>query len=241
MTPPAQKAATTPWRSERQPELLWFERTEPAWEPEVMPWWKNRFEIGTRMTSYSLKDTSRPMDNRFLGSINELKEDQDYAPYKFFANVWLLKWLGAGISYEKVSAMTWTVEPGEESYSDGTFVMDGPIFSALAAWPNRTRFTPFAELGWMAMSGSFEEDPAWANAHGRLNYQRFEIVEKKGGDVWGFGCAIQLYRQVELDFIFRRLKASVVVDHILLGNIQHNDREFPMDSDWYGMGLKYRF
>jgi opacity protein-like surface antigen len=204
-------------------------------------WWRNRFEIGTRITSFELTDAKRPMDNRFLGSINRLKEDENYAPTKVYANAWLLQWLGVGLSYESIGAETWTEKPDVQPYTDGTFNVGGPILSAFAAWPNSTRFTPFAEVGQWFMSGSVDADPAWANAHGIEGYQDFEITECKGGSVLGAGCAIQLTRHVELDVIYRQIKASIMVDHLLLGSVAQSGREFPLDSNWMGAGIKYRF
>lgn len=216
----------------------WIDR-EPVEMEEGQPWWEDRVEIGTRITKYELTDTER---NTFLGSINELKEDQNYNPIKFYADVWPVKWVGVGVSYETISAETWTTgESGQEGYSDGTFTVDGPILSLLVALPNRTRFTPFAEVGKMFMSSSVDVNSDWANAHGIQDYQSFEITDEEGGDVWGIGCSIQLTRNIEMDVIYRQIEASVKVDHVLLGHIQQQNCEFPLDSDWFGAGVKYRF
>lgn len=237
MVEPVTPASTEPYRMSQ-----WFERTDIEFL-EIQPWWKNRFDIGTRITMYNLTDTSRPYVNGegFLGSINKLKEDQNYAPVKVFANAWPLKWVGAGISYEKISAKTWTDKPGETGYSDGTFSVNGPILSLLGAWPNHTRFTPFAEIGQMVMSESVDVNPEWANAHGIQGYQDFNITDTKGGTVLGAGCAIQLKKGFEMDILYRQITASVIVDHTHLGVIEQHDREFPLDSNWFGIGLKYRF
>jgi opacity protein-like surface antigen len=120
--------------------------------------------------------------------------------------------------------------------------VDGPILSVLVALPNRTRFTPFVEVGRLFVTySSVEINPAWGNAHGIDGYQTFEIVNTKDGSVLGVGCSIQLSRSIEMDVIYRQIKASVVVDHILLDNVQNNDREFPLDSSWLGAGVQYRF
>jgi hypothetical protein len=204
-------------------------------------WWMNRFEIGTRVTSFELTDATRPMNNRFLGSINVLKEDQDHAPTKLYANAWVLKWLGVGLSYEKMGVITWTEKPDDDPYTDGTLEVDGPILSLLAAWPNSTRFTPFAEVGQWMMSGTFKADSEWANAHGIDGFQDFEVTKEQGGQVWGGGCAIQITRNVEMDVVYRQIKGSLLVDHILLGDVVRSDRKFPLDSTWMGAGVKYRF
>jgi opacity protein-like surface antigen len=221
-------------------QASWLDRIERE-EQEGQSWWENRLEVGTRITLYTLTDTERHGDESFLGSINRLKEDDDYLPVKLYANFWLREWAGVGLSYEKISAVTWTAKEGVDGYSDGTFSVHGPILSALLAWPNQTRFTPFAELGQMLMFSSVKTDPEWANAHGIPNYQDFVITDEKGGFLWGVGCAFQLNRELELDAIFRQINASVIVDHTLGGHVRHGDKEFPLDSDWFGVGLKYRF
>ncbi len=220
----------------------WLER-QPR-EELPAPWQlASRLELGTRLTAGTLTDTSRPMDNRFLGSINKLKDDQDLSPYKVFANYWLLDWIGVGVSYEKLAAKTWS--EGEEQgvlipYTDGTFEADGPILSLLAAYPNRTRLTPFAELGYLFFTGSFDAAPEWGNAHGIEGYQDFAIVQENGGFVWGLGCAAQLWRNWEVDILFRQITASVVVNHVIGSDTRPNDYEFPLDSNWFGFGVKYR-
>lgn len=220
----------------------WLDRV-PVGAEEGDDWWRNRIDIGTRITSFQLAEKESPPGKNYLGSINMLKEEQDYTPTKLYANAWVLEWLGIGLSYEKLGEKTWTDngEPGSVPYTDGTFNVGGPILSALAAWPNSTRFTPFVEVGQWFMSGSVDLNPAWANAHGIDGYQEFEITKYKGGMVLGGGCAIQLTRNVEMDLIYRQIKASILVDHILLGSVAHSDSEFPLDSTWMGAGVKYRF
>ncbi len=220
----------------------WVDRI-PVGVEEGDDWWRNRIEIGTRITSFQLAEKESPPGKNYLGSINMLKEEQDYTPTKLYANAWVLEWLGVGLSYEKLGEKTWTDngEPGSVPYTDGTFNVGGPILSALVAWPNQSRFTPFAEVGQWFMSGSVDLNPAWANAHGIDGYQEFEITKYKGGMVWGGGCAIQLTRNIEMDLIYRQIKASILVDHILLGSVAHADSEFPLDSSWMGAGVKYRF
>jgi hypothetical protein len=238
--PAAETVPVVPALTTAEVEPRWFSRIEPDPE-EGDGWWLNRFEIGTRVTSFELTDAKRPMDNRFLGSINVLKEDEDLSPTKLYANAWVLKWLGVGISYEKMGIKTWTEKPDVEPYTDGTFDVDGPILSLLACWPNSTRFTPFAEVGQWLMSGSFSADPEWANAHGIDGYQDFEVVKEEGGMVWGVGCAVQITRHVEMDVLYRQIEGALIVDHVLLGGVQHAGKKFPLDSNWMGAGIKYRF
>ncbi len=237
---PAIISSFEPAPSALEDGLEWMERI-PVDVEEGDEWWRNRVEIGTRITSFELTDKQSPPDNNFLGSINTLKEDQDYTPTKLYANVWVLEWLGVGLSYEKMGAETWTEEPGYESYTDGTFELDGPILSLLAAWPNSTRFTPFVEVGQWMMSGSFKANSDWGNAHGIDGYQDLEVAKEKGGFVFGGGCAIQLTRHLEMDVLYRQITASVEVDHVLLGTVRASGREFPLDSSWLGLGIKYRF
>jgi hypothetical protein len=89
----------------------------------------------------------------------------------------------------------------------------------------------------MLISGSFDSNPAWSKG----GYQDMEVTGTKDGTVLGLGCAIQLGKRVEMDLIYRQIKAALVVDHVLNGSVRASDREFPLDSTWMGAGIKYRF
>ncbi len=206
-------------------------------------WFVNRFDVGTRATSYALKETKRPPSNHFLGSINTLDEDQDYAPFKVFLNYWPVQWAGVGITREKFSAVTLTEEPGEVTYTDGTFELDGPIFYLTFALPNKTPVTPFVEFGRMNLSASFESNPAWANAHRIQGYQNLVVREVNGGDMWAVGCDIHIKKGWSCNLIYREIKADIVVDHVLLGSLNqsNSNRPFDLSSSFVGGGISYRF
>jgi hypothetical protein len=221
----------------------WGEESNFTDEGEEASWFVNRLVVGTRVTSYGLKEKKRPPSNHFLGSINTLDEDQDYAPFKAFLNYFPVRWGGVGVSYEKISAVTLTEEPGETTYTDGTFTIDGPIFYGVLALPNRTRVTPFVELGMMVPSGSFDANSAWANAHGIQGYQTLDVREVNGGEMWAVGCDIRVKEGWSCNLIYREIKADIVVDHVLLGSLNqsNSNRPFDLSSSFVGGGVSYCF
>jgi len=203
----------------------------------------NKVEVGTRVTMFELKDKSRPMSNRYLGSINKLDEDQDYTPIKAFLKYWPVDWAGVGVSYDKIRAETITDKPGEARYSDGTFQIEGPIYSLTLAMPNKTAVTPYVELGWMNLSGSFEAASGWANARGIDGYQMLVIRKTEGGGTWGAGCDIRIKDGWSCNLLYREVDAELTVDHVLNGelNLANSNRKFDLSSRFYGGGVSYRF
>jgi hypothetical protein len=243
---PKQDAAVAPEAKKILPAAEahgWGAESKLTGGGEEDSWFASRLVVGTRVTSYGLKEKERPLDNRYLGSINKIDEDQDYMPVKAFVNYFPVQWGGVGVSYEKISAVTLTEEPGETTYTDGTFTIDGPIFYGVLALPNRTRVTPFVELGMMVPSGSFDANSAWANAHGIQGYQTLDVREVNGGEMWAVGCDIRVNKGWSCNLIYREIKADIVVDHVLLGSLNqsNSNRPFDLSSSFVGGGISYRF
>jgi len=213
-------------------------------EGDGTSWFANRLVVGTRITSYGLKEKERPLNNRYLGSINKIDEDQDYMPTKIFLNYFPVPWGGVGVSYEKIRAVTITDwKAGVGAYSDGTFEVDGPIFYGILALTNRTRVTPFVELGMMIPSGSFEANSAWANAHGIQGYQNLVVQDVHGGEEWAVGCDIRIKEGWSCNLIYREITAEMIVDHVLQGSVneQNSNRSFDISSRFVGGGISYHF
>ena len=203
----------------------------------------NKVQVGTRVTMFELKDKERPLNNRYLGSINKLDEDQDYAPIKAFLKYWPVDWAAVGVSYDKIRAETLTDEPGKPSYTDGTLQLDGPIYSLTFALPNKTPVTPYVELGWMDVSGSFDGNSSWSNAHGIDGYQTLVIRKSDGGATWGVGCDIQIKGGWACNLLYREIDAEMTVDQVIMGSINeaNSNRKFDLSSRFFGGGVSYRF
>jgi len=195
-----------------------------------------RLELGTRITKYSLKETKRGEKNRgsFIGSINELHEDQDYAPTKVYGQYKATKYLGVGISYDHVRAIT--KDGPLENNTDGNVDAAGPIVYALACYPNKTILTPFAELGCVFYSADFEEDPGWSE-----NGLRQMKVDDTTGLVLGLGCDVTVYRRFSINAYFRYVEAGEIDAKFYRAGDLLLTGSFPISHYAYGLGAKFTF
>lgn len=152
----------------------------------------DRIHIGFRSMTFSLDDTSRvggaTDEDRFLGTIDELHDIQDTSLANVTLGFYPIRNLGFEYRRDEVRAKTTTAT--DNNHSDGDFVVDGPIFLAIARLPldqiitlfnkatgndtvsNDTmahniakRFIPYIGLGIAGLSGSFEADTWWENGY----------------------------------------------------------------------------
>jgi hypothetical protein len=149
----------------------------------------DRIHIGLRSMSFSLDETSRVgQNNNYLGTIDELSEVQDTSLANVTLGFYPIRNLGVEYRRDEVRAKTFT--DTENNHSDGDFVVDGPIFLAIARLPldqivtlfnkasgnesidhNTTahkfasRFIPYIGIGITGLSGKFEADTWWANGY----------------------------------------------------------------------------
>ncbi len=151
----------------------------------------DRIHIGLRRMSFSLDETSRvgqDFDDYFLGTIDELHEVQDTSLANVTLGFYPIRNLGVEYRRDEVRAKTTT--DTDNNHSDGDFVVDGPVFLAVARLPldqavtlfnmasgNDTadhdtaahnfarRFIPYIGLGIAGLSGSFEADTWWGNGY----------------------------------------------------------------------------
>ena len=94
---------------------------------------RDRLFIGTRITAYQL---NKEHDD-FLGSIDFLDAQQDYAPTKVFVDWLVTPNVGAEITWDRVEARTITSRDGHD---DGSIVLEGPIVTAFLRLPFEASF-----------------------------------------------------------------------------------------------------
>jgi hypothetical protein len=210
------------------------------------------FELGTRITYYKLIEDERGADGgeTFLGQISNLDAEQDYAPYKLFADVMYNKYVGAEITWDKVSAAT--INRGGST--DGDVTLMGPIFSLIGRYPNDTIFTPYAGIGVAFLSGSFDEVDWWhygwaseadyvaagSPATYRHKKSRRIVVDDVTAFPISMGCAIKVAGGWSADLYFRYMQADADAEFL------ENERvlgtgSFAMGNYAFGIGAKYVF
>lgn len=200
---------------------------------------RDRLEIGTRILAFSLdkkkSGDSATRTNTFLGSIDELEAQQDYAPIYFFLNYNIVPYWGIGISYDTI-----TVKTLDNGGGDGDYKARGPILYTYLRYPNKTRFTPYGEIGLGFYNIGFDALPEWYEG-GRRQF----IVDNDIGLVLGAGLDIRVYAGWSLDLYIRHVSLDADTDYYFqdpdrLGSPQIST-SVPLSHIAYGLGVKYSF
>ncbi|MBL7077176.1 MAG: hypothetical protein ISS31_06880 [Kiritimatiellae bacterium] len=197
-------------------------------------------EIGLRSSYFQLHDSTRGPDNHFLGSLDELIEKQNYVPLPF-VNIRFGKYWALGLGYEEMRARTWSRPDsvdGEIGHSDGTIEVSGPWISIQCYYPNRSRYTPFAEAGLLLYNAHFDHLDAWRNARGDVNSHILDIDDENGYRL-GLGCDITLTEDWSLVVTVERTYLEVDATYYLYGDVA-DEVVFPLDNTRYGIGVKGR-
>jgi opacity protein-like surface antigen len=208
----------------------------------------NRLEIGFRMTYFSLTDPKK--DSGFLGSINELEEDQVSTPYPYL-RYYFTKYVGLEVGYDQLRAITRksTTAPADfpdykkSKDSDGALNLEGPVLELLARYPNSSRFTPYAGAGVIFYSAEFEMESWWHNGFQAYFDPDYQTWVEEGKPEWpngGYrrtitlsdttaylvsgGCAVKIWRGIEIDAEVRYVQADADAHYTLshYGNIDPN-------------------
>jgi hypothetical protein len=205
------------------------------------PWYGRRpvgrLEAGTRYTHYKLKETRRggKVDGHyvdtFLGSLSELEEDQDRSPNKVFIQYKPCPYAGLGVSYDHVRAVTMDSGGG-----DGTVDAEGPILYVTGCYPNRTRATPYCELGYVMYNTHFDENRSWSSG-GR----RAITVHDSSGPVLAAGLDVRVWRKISAGVYYRWVDADTVKAEFHSDGELMERGDFPIRNEAYGLTLKFVF
>lgn len=189
------------------------------------------WEIGTRITHYTFRDDTKgtKFNGSFLGSLTKIKDDQNYAPVKVFAQYFFSPVWGAGISYEEIDAITW------DGGTDGTVELAGPVVYLTGRLPDYDLVRPYAELGLAYFSASFDHNPAWYDGGRHV----MEVDDSLGLSL-GVGADVLLSDVWSLNFLLRYTEASVDATAIIRDGADV-DGTFVMDHFTFGLGAKYVF
>ena len=226
------------------------------------PWWEQTVRyigrharLGTRWLHVALLDDKRkPQDTNgdgaitdpeilavsYMGSINQLDVVQDDWPDKVFAQWEFCRYVGVEVSYEHIQAKTVTYWDG---HTDGTFDLQGPMFSLYGALPNRTPFTPRAGVGVGFLSTYFDYNPAWHNAPGITQYLD---TDDASALIFYVGCSARLVKHLSLDIYARQMNTHVDAHYYMTspeGALLDNRGWFnyPMENRAIGVGLRLEF
>ena len=138
----------------------------------VRSWVATRLSLGARVTFFWLQDTRRSsntgFDNanltgNFLGSLWGLDGKQHYFPNPFL-EYRVISSFGVGAAYDQARAKTldWANQEKLITAGDGDLQIRGLQTYLFGRYRNRSRATPYAQLGWGWYWSEFFESPGWS-------------------------------------------------------------------------------
>jgi hypothetical protein len=210
---------------------------------------RDHLEVGARIYQFNLQDTvregpngprNRNIDENYIGSLWGLDEIQDYIP-RVYAQYALTPYFGVGATYDHIEART--LDSGDPLKNgdpgDGTLEIYGPLFYLFARYPNSTRFTPMAEVGWAYYFSQFNESPEWAAVGPGY---RFE-VDDTAGYYLALDVDMAITRCWHCDIYWRCMFGPEVDARAYFhpGNKVGREGSFPMEYQMAGLGVAYRF
>lgn len=212
-------------------------------------------ELGTRITHFVLVDEDD--SNGFLGSIDHLGDEQDYIPYKVYADWLFCPYGGIELTWDHVGAIAKT--SASDNHTDGKFVLDGPILTAFGRYPNASMFQPYAGLGAAFYMTDFEAEDWWAKGYSspddyaslgspsedRNGKSRSIQTDDTVGFVATAGTDIKITKNWSADLYFRYTAVDVDAHFTLLTNGKVTEDKgtytIPFDNYTFGAGAKYVF
>ncbi len=196
-------------------------------------------EVGLRSSYFELHDSTRGPGNHFLGSLDEFIEEQNHLPLPY-VNIHFNPYLAVAVGYGTLRVKTWSRpnDQGEIGHSDGSIDVSGPTVSGQLRFPNRSRYTPFLEVGLLIYHTYFDHLDAWRNARGDRNSHLIDIDDQYGCRL-GIGCDIDLNEQWSLVVMLERASLEVDATYYIYGQVR-DEVTFPLDHTNYGIGVKYR-
>lgn len=228
---------------------------------------EEHLRIGLRLRQTVLHDHTRMPDDSYRGSIIHLHVLQNESPLTALTLEWRFNpYVGVQLSWEQVRAETRTMQATETlNHSDGEVSVFGPGLTLILRYPNQTRLTPFAGLGYTWLASNFEHNPAWQNGFGGENrdesyaawvaagspswpnngYRRTITLDDATGWMFSYGLDIRITDQLDATL---SVQIMDVDGADLTQRLTYYDRvvetrqgTFPMSNTSYGAGLRWTF
>ncbi len=212
--------------------------------PGVMPYVRNRFELGTRMLYAQLQHPRKgePFDGSFIGSIDRLRMKQDLFPRHLVLHYRLTPAFGLGVQLDRLIVETLTTLPRaaleDGRRTDGDIQMRGWAPFLWVRYPAETKGRFFGEWGILRYRNRFDPHPEWS-VGGRRN-----VFVLEDSTAWhlGLGAEYTWRDRLSMDVYWRYV--DVAVD----GVYQHRPTRrapepftFDVTHVRIGAGARYRF
>jgi long-subunit fatty acid transport protein len=177
------------------------------------------------------------LQDNFLGSLWGLDAVQHYFPNPYL-EYRIASIVGVGVSYDELKARTldWANADQTATAGDGDLQIRGLNLYVVARIRTRSRFEPYAQVGYGWYQSQFFVAPGWA-APGR----RFEVEDTQGW-LGALGCkaAIGKHLGVDAGFCHAQLDDVAARAYLGVGN-RYRAGEFPMRYDALTLGMQYTF
>jgi outer membrane protein W len=222
---------------------------------DVHAWMRDRIEIGTRMTAFSLQHDTRPKRNPYVGNIYKLDDDQDRNPTKVFLDLKFNEYVSLELTWDKVAGVT---RNRNVDASDGRVTMGGPIVSVLGRYPLEHGIVPYGGFGLAFYDGSSDPETWW-----ELGYPSPEAFSAAGPSALKnppkrrslsldnevalapiLGVMYQFKEHWGVDVFYRAMTLKVDASAIVRENGKVVDRQsgsFDLSHSAYGIGLRHIF
>ena len=206
----------------------------------------DHLEVGLRSVYYELRDKGQRIFNgeEFLGgytygiSIDRLEERRNYDPQPYL-RIKPIPYLAFELGWERLEAATRTYW---DNHSDGNVNLSGPSVAIIARLPNETIFTPYAGLGRVYFTASFDH---WTDFY---DAGRTIEVDNTVGNFYLVGCEVTVYDGLQADLMYRSMTAKVdslfyIDDPPRDGQDLYNMHgwTFPFDNWSVLLGVKWAF
>ncbi|MFW5870855.1 MAG: outer membrane protein [Verrucomicrobiota bacterium] len=199
----------------------------------------DHLEIGARISRFRLKKSKKQEFDKdgkfiggFLGSIDEIDEQQDYSP-TLYLRYNINKNFGLELGWDRFDIQTRTYY----DTSDGDFEYSGFSFLLRGRYPNETTFTPYASLGWSLLGGDVDYNPEWHD-NGRRNLYPDDTIAFS----LGLGCEFELAPNWRADMGLRMIRADFDVEYKLAAErTSRGSFNFPLDNTTVHAGISYYF
>jgi hypothetical protein len=207
----------------------------------------SRLLVGLRLTHFWLEDTRRSSElgydnanltGNFLGSLWGLDAQQHVLPSPY-VEYRVVSSFGAGVAYDQARAKTldWADADQTATAGDGDVEIRGLQVYAFGRLPNRTRLTPYAQVGFARYWSRFFVLPGWATpGSGR----HFEVDGTRGWFV-SLGSQLSLGRHLGLDLQLRHSQTQDVTARAYLRGNHYRAGAFPMRGEALQAGVLYAF
>jgi opacity protein-like surface antigen len=206
---------------------------------------QGRLTVGLRGTHSWLVENRRAGENgydnsnkkgNFLGSLWGLDAQQQYVPLPL-VEYRVVGAFGAGAAYDqvKIKTLDWANPERTVTAGDGDLEIRGVQAYAFGRYANRTRATPYVQVGFAHYWSRFLESPGWA-APGRY----FEVDDTQGWFVTA-GVRFAVGKGLAVDACYQRRQLGDIKAAAHLPGGGRIKGVFPVRSNVVAVGVVYGF